>query len=77
MISCNGVAKMLSSDELSGQPWWKRAEVRLHLLMCKYCSRFAGQLAQLRIAARRASGPADADPQLEERIISRLSRKGD
>jgi hypothetical protein len=76
MISCKGVAKLLSSDELSGQPWWKRAEVRLHLLMCKYCSRFAQQIEQLRLAARRAPDPADVDSDLEERIIRRLSRKG-
>jgi hypothetical protein len=75
MISCKGVAKLLSSDELSGQPWWKRAEVRLHLLMCKYCSRFAQQISQLRLAARRVPDPAGADPELENRIVSRLSRK--
>ena len=73
MISCKDVAKLLSSDELAGLPWWKRAEVRLHLLMCQYCSRFARQIEQLRIAARRMADPAEEDPGLEERIINRLS----
>ena len=77
MISCKSVAKLLSSDGLAGLPWWKRAEVRLHLLMCKYCSRFARQIEQLRAAARRTPDPAEADPDLEERIIRRLSGKGD
>jgi hypothetical protein len=75
MISCKGVAKLLSSDELPGQPWWKRAEVRLHLLMCKYCSRFARQMKQLSIGVRRAPDQADGDPEFEKRILGRLSQK--
>ena len=77
MISCKSVAKLLSSDELAGLKWWKRAEVRFHLLMCKYCSRFARQMAQLRIAARRVPDLAEADPDFEKRIIRQLSKKGD
>lgn len=77
MISCKSVAKLLSSDELGSLTWWKRAEVRFHLLMCKYCSRFARQMAQLRFAARRAPDPKEADPDFEERIIRQLSKEGD
>src|ERR1035441_4573267 len=43
MISCKNVAKLLMSDELQAQTWWKRMEVRLHLAMCKFCSRLARQ----------------------------------
>ena len=79
MISCKSVAKLVSSDQLASLTWWNRAEVRLHLVFCKYCSRFARQIEQLRGAARRTPDPAEGDPlferRLEERIIDRLSGK--
>jgi hypothetical protein len=74
MISCKSVAKLLMSGELESQRWWKRAEVRLHLAMCKYCSRLARQISQLGAAARRLRDASqDEDPELEERLIRRLS----
>jgi hypothetical protein len=73
MISCKNVAKLLMSDELQLQSWWKRMEVRMHLAMCKFCSRLARQLEQLRTGARRISDQYEADPGLEERLIRRLS----
>jgi hypothetical protein len=73
MITCRNVAKLLTSDELAALKWWRRAEVRLHLLMCKYCSRLARQLQQLRAAARRVPDVSEGDPGLEDRIINRLS----
>jgi hypothetical protein len=75
MISCKNVARLLSSDELANLGWWKRAEVRLHLAMCKYCSRFARQIEQLRNAVRQRKDLAEPDPLLEERIITRIWEK--
>lgn len=74
MISCRNVAELLTSDELAAQSRWKRMEVRLHLLMCEYCSRLARQIEQLSAAARRLGGSTeDRDPDLEKRIIHKLS----
>ncbi len=74
MISCRNVAKLLTSNELSAQSFWKRAEVRFHLLMCEYCSRLARQITQLGTAARRhRDSTLSEDPGLEERLISKLS----
>lgn len=75
MISCKSVAKLLMSDQLPEQRWWKRAEVRLHLAMCKFCSRLARQIEQMRSGVRQMSRQDEADPGLEERIIRRLSRR--
>jgi hypothetical protein len=75
MISCKNVAKLLMSDELQAQTWWKRVEVRLHLAMCKFCSRLARQVEQLRSGVRKMSEQDEADPNLEERLIRRLSGK--
>jgi hypothetical protein len=75
MISCKNVAKLLMSDELQAQTWWKRVEVRLHLAMCKFCSRLARQVEQLRSGVRKMSEQDEADSNLEERLIRRLSGK--
>ena len=73
MISCKSVAKLLTSDQFRKQSWWKHAEVRLHLAMCKFCSRLARQLEQMRSGARQMKVQDEADPGLEERIMRRLS----
>jgi hypothetical protein len=73
MIKCKSVAKLLTSDGLAGLSRWKRAEVRLHLMMCKYCSRLARQLEQLRIMCQNMPDLTEADPGLEDRIIGRIS----
>lgn len=73
MISCKNVAKLLMSDELPAQNWWKRMEVRMHLAMCRFCSRLARQLEQLRSGARELHDQDEADAGLEDRLIRRLS----
>jgi len=73
MISCKNVAKLIMSEQLQAQSWWKRMEVRLHLAMCGLCSRLARQVEQLRSAARRMSDQGEADPGLEDRLIRRLT----
>jgi hypothetical protein len=73
MISCKNVAKLLMSDQLQAQSWWKRMEIRMHLAMCDFCSRLARQLEQLRSGVRRMSDRGEADPGLEDRLIRWLS----
>jgi hypothetical protein len=77
MISCKNVAKLLMSDQLQAQSWWKRMEVRLHLAMCRFCSRLARQIEQLRSAARGVTQQEAADPDSEDRLIRRLSGRWD
>jgi hypothetical protein len=74
MISCKSVAKLLMSDELQAQNWGKRMEVRAHLAMCKFCSRLARQLVQLRSGVRQMSDQDEADSSVEERLTRRLTR---
>lgn len=75
MISCRSVTKILTSDQLQQQTWWKRMEVRLHLAICSFCARLATQLEQIRAAARRAGEETEADAGLEDRLIRRLSQR--
>jgi hypothetical protein len=73
MISCKNVVKLLMSDQLQAQSWWRRLEVRVHLAMCRFCSRLARQIELLRSATRRTSEQDEADPGFEDRLIRRLS----
>ena len=74
MISCKEVAKLLIAEQLQEQSWWNRMEVRVHLAMCRFCSRLARQVNQLRLAARGMSEQEEADSGFEDRLIRRLSR---
>ena len=77
MISCKNVAKLLMSDQLEAGGWSKRMEVRLHLVMCRFCSRLARQIDQLRSATRRLIEQEEVDSGFEDRLIRRLSGRED
>ncbi len=80
MIDCRTVAQLLSSEDFSKQGYLRRAEIRLHLWMCRHCSRFARQIEQIREAARAMKASLEAKAQgseedrLEDRILRRLSK---
>lgn len=83
MIDCRSVARSLTSGSIERTGTLKRLEVKLHLWMCVHCSRFARQLRQIRLVARKFSARPDqstcaAGEDLESRIINKLSsqRKG-
>ena len=75
MISCKNVAKLLLNDELRSGNWWKRMEVRLHMAMCKFCSRLARQIAQMGDAAKRLGAEGEVDSSFEDRLIRWISRR--
>jgi len=75
MIRCRDVARLLSEDERSDCSAWRRVSVRLHLMMCGHCSRFARQLAWLGRTARdlaRGFEEDEAVAGLETRVLRRL-----
>lgn len=75
MISCKSVATLLSSDQLQKAGFLKRCEVKIHLLMCTYCARFAQQLRELCTTARTMSASQEPDKNLEARLLRKLSEK--
>ncbi len=52
MPNCKEVVRLIASDELADAVWSDRALVRLHLLMCRHCKRYAAQLRAIGAAAR-------------------------
>ena len=61
MIRCKEVATLLSTDQVACQPVWRRAAIRVHLMMCRHCRRFARQLALLTHAAADLGAMFDAE----------------
>lgn len=69
MLKCNEIARILSSaEEMS---WMKQAQVKMHLAMCKHCSRYAEHLRSIAASAKRlfASHSESDIEELEAKII--------
>jgi anti-sigma factor RsiW len=70
MLKCREVTEQTSAlidDELS---WMQRLQMRLHLAMCRHCSRFVSQLRLLRDAlGQRRQAAGEPLPESEVRRI--------
>ena len=44
MPTCQQVAREIASDELATASWRRRSAVRIHLLLCRHCRRYARQM---------------------------------
>lgn len=60
MLKCREVSHLVGSDEVRAASLRTRLEVRLHLLMCRACRRYASQLLALGRAVRRRSSTGSA-----------------
>jgi len=52
MFKCNEISKKVSESFDRSLPLYQRMMIRIHLMMCKYCSRFKEQLVVIREAIR-------------------------
>jgi hypothetical protein len=53
MLPCRDVTQLISESMDTSLPIGKRIGVRVHLLMCKFCSRYERQLFLIRETVRR------------------------
>ncbi len=68
MLCCQEVARKIANDEFKEANMWQRLWVRLHLLMCRHCRRYAVQLHSIGETARNLWGPHTGDPSTLERL---------
>lgn len=59
MFNCREVSKKVSESMDVNLPLRYRLMIKIHLLMCKYCSRLRSQLLTLRNIARSEDWPED------------------
>ena len=52
MYSCKEVSEMVSNSMDRALPFYQRLLIRMHLLMCKYCTLCREQFETLRAASR-------------------------
>ncbi len=68
MLSCKEVARIVASGALDEYTGGRRFAVRLHLLMCRHCRRYARQLRAIAAAARGLWREESEDPSTLERL---------
>lgn len=78
MLRCNEVSRRFASDEHVDTGWYGRLMLRLHMLMCSHCRRYAQQLGLLGRAARRIRQESGAhDPASVERLEQKVRETHD
>jgi anti-sigma factor ChrR (cupin superfamily) len=74
-MTCKEVSTAVASEDLPRFSWRKRIGVRLHLLMCRHCRRYAAQLAAIGNAVRRLYRDEPQTKSLEDSILNLLKKK--
>ena len=59
MFQCKEVTRMISESMDKTLPLHHRIMIRMHLAMCRYCSRFKRQLLIIRAACRYLTQPLE------------------
>ncbi len=68
MPTCKDVATAIGRDEWRAAPRWRRLALRLHLLMCPPCRRYAAQIRAIGTAVRSLIRGQGENPKTLERI---------
>jgi len=77
MPSCREVSGLVAQDALSSVSGLKRLLIRMHLLMCSICGRFARQMKLVEKAFRERwtqKPNAQKLAEIRQRLLDRLSR---
>ena len=75
MPTCKDVATAIGQDDVRTLPWWRGLALRLHLLMCPHCRRYAAQIRAIGMAARRLFREQGEDPRTLERLQETILRR--
>jgi len=66
MLRCKQVSRMVARDDLADAGWWLRMKIRLHLLMCRHCERYAAQIRAIGSGARKRFRQREEPTDLED-----------
>jgi hypothetical protein len=75
MLSCKDVTRLLSESMDHSLPLGKRVGVRLHLFVCKFCSRYERQLLLIRETIRRLVAMEDMPGELPGETLSEEAKE--
>jgi len=72
MLRCKQVTTLVARDDLADAGPWLRMKIRLHLMMCRHCAKYAAQIRTIGVKARErfrlTEEPTDIDD-LQRRIL--------
>jgi len=68
MLKCKEVSMLVSSDSLNEAGFMKKLEVRMHLMMCRHCSRYFDQMKSVGQGAKHLAHNQKAGPEQIERM---------
>ena len=66
MLNCKETAHAVSTEDVVPVGWRQRLAVRLHLMMCRHCRRYAQQMQAMGNAARDVFQHPPKDPSSPE-----------
>jgi hypothetical protein len=76
MLNCRHATRLISQSMDGKLAWHRRLAVRVHLLYCVWCRRYAAQLQVIRHAAKEArqltGAPANLSNEAKEHMRARL-----
>jgi hypothetical protein len=72
MLNCREATRLISQSMDARLPWHRRLAMRIHLLYCVWCRRYADQLQLLRKAAKELP-PEALEP--EQKLSSEEKQK--
>jgi len=75
MMTCQEVSRAIASDALVGAPLRRRFAVRMHLMLCRHCRRYALQIRAIGSGARRLFGGGDEPSETTERLRAAILRR--
>ena len=77
MLRCKQVTTMVARDDLADAGPWLRLKIRLHLMMCRHCARYAAQIRAIGAKARERFHSSDERTNVEDlqqRILESAER---
>jgi len=72
MLTCKHASELISQSLDRRLTMWERWSLKLHLLICRFCKRFANQLMQLKLAVRQQIMTVENDENIK---LSKSVRK--
>jgi len=74
MLNCKTVVKKISSeDQIS---WMQKIEIKLHLMMCHHCGKYARQLKLLSAGLKKALSLQNSQgiQKIEDQVIDKIKK---
>jgi predicted anti-sigma-YlaC factor YlaD len=69
MLNCREITERASDFLDATLPWHVRLQVRLHVMMCRFCREYIRQMALVARTLRRLPGQ-DPSPELQKELLS-------